>query len=58
MVKIRAIIEPWGDTVRDMLVAARKAIDETIYKELETCFESAEWMEVMEGDGRLINSGV
>lgn len=57
LVKIGTIIEPWGDTVRDMLVAARKAIDETICKESEACFESAEWMEVMEGDGVRFEDG-
>ena len=57
LVKIGAVIEPWGDTVRDMLVAARKAIDETICKESEACFESAEWMEVMEGDGVRFEDG-
>lgn len=50
-------IEPWADTVRDMILTARKAIDEVIAKEAEACFNTHEWMEIMENDGVRFEDG-
>jgi hypothetical protein len=50
-------IEPWADTVRDMILTARKAIDDVIAKEAEACFNTHEWVEIMENDGVRFEDG-
>ena len=49
--KLGVVIEPWGDISREMIMSARKTIDEVLCKESEACFNSEEWMELMEADG-------
>ena len=49
--KLGVVIEPWGDISREMILSARKTIDEVLCKESEACFNSEEWMELMEADG-------
>ena len=49
--KMANVIEPWADTAREMIMAARKNVDEVLAKEAETCFNGEEWMEIMESDG-------
>ena len=44
-------IEPWADTVRDMILTARKAIDDVMARDAEACFNTPEWLEIMENDG-------
>ena len=45
------LIEPWGDTSKEMILSARKTIDEVLCKESEACFNSRDWMDLMEADG-------
>lgn len=49
--KLSNQIEPWADTVRDMILTARKSIDDVIAKEAEACFNTHDWVEIMENDG-------
>ncbi|KAH8073810.1 hypothetical protein BXZ70DRAFT_1068977 [Cristinia sonorae] len=49
--KLNSVIESWADTVRDMVLHARKAVDEVLCTQAESCFEQAEWLEIMESDG-------
>ncbi|KAH7886811.1 hypothetical protein F5I97DRAFT_1808109 [Phlebopus sp. FC_14] len=49
--KLDAAIDAWADVSREMILAARKTIDECIVRESESCFEAREWVEVLEGDG-------
>jgi hypothetical protein len=51
LAKLANQIEPWADTVRDMILTARKAIDDVIAKDAEACFNTPEWLELMENDG-------
>ena len=51
MRKLNSVIEAWADTVRDMVLNARKTIDEVLCAQAESCFEQAEWMDIMESDG-------
>ena len=55
--KLGVVIEPWGDISREMILSARKTIDEVLCKESEACFNSDEWMELMEGDGVKFEDG-
>jgi hypothetical protein len=40
-----------------MILSARKAIDEVLCKESEACFNSEEWMELMEAEGVKFEDG-
>jgi len=41
------VIEPWGDISREMVMTARRTMDEVLCKESEACFNSDEWMELI-----------
>ncbi|KAG1716805.1 hypothetical protein ID866_327 [Astraeus odoratus] len=49
--KLDAAIDAWADIVREMVLNARKSIDECLARESEACFEDAEWVALLEGDG-------
>ena len=55
--KLGVVIEPWGDISREMILSARKTIDDVLCKESEACFNSDEWMELMEADGVKFEDG-
>lgn len=55
--KLENVIEQWGDTSKDMILAARKAIDDTLATEAAECFEQPEWLDIMEGDGARFEDG-
>lgn len=49
--KLDSAIDAWADTVREMVSTAKKAIDECLVRECETCFEDTEWVTLLESDG-------
>jgi hypothetical protein len=51
LARLDAVIEPWADAVRDMVVEARKAIDRCLATSAEEFFNNYEWDEIMHGDG-------
>lgn len=51
LVKLNPIIDPWGDTVRDMIETGRRTVDEVLCTQAEACFAQPEWLEIMENDG-------
>ncbi|KAI0760008.1 hypothetical protein C8Q74DRAFT_1293309 [Fomes fomentarius] len=55
--KLDTVIDTWGDTVRDMVTAARKTIDDVVATQAADCFEQPEWMEIMEADGVRFEDG-
>ena len=55
--KLGVVIEPWGDISREMVMTARRTMDEVLCKESEACFNSDEWMELMEADGVRFEDG-
>ena len=57
LAKIKDAIEPWVPAVRDMLIAARKAIDDVLCTQAEVSFEQAEWLAIMEADGGRFEDG-
>ena len=48
---MNAPIDAWADTAREMILSARKVIDEILCVRSEECFERKEWVEILEGDG-------
>ena len=55
--KLGVVIEPWGDISKEMILNARRTIDDVLCKESEACFNSDEWMELMEADGVRFEDG-
>ena len=55
--KLDTVIDTWGDTVRDMVLAARKTIDDVVCTQAAECFEQPEWLEIMEADGVRFEDG-
>ncbi|KAI0266571.1 hypothetical protein BC834DRAFT_935617 [Gloeopeniophorella convolvens] len=51
LTKLDAIIDPWADVSRDMILDARRYMDQVLCAHAEECFEQAEWLELMETDG-------
>ncbi|RDX40304.1 hypothetical protein OH76DRAFT_1490393 [Lentinus brumalis] len=55
--KLDTVVETWGDTVREMVLAARKTIDDVVCSQAAECFEQQEWLEIMEADGVRFEDG-
>lgn len=51
MNKLNAVIDAWADISREMVLTARKTIDDVLCSQAEECFEQSEWLELMEADG-------
>ncbi|KAI6019760.1 hypothetical protein F5J12DRAFT_738593 [Pisolithus orientalis] len=49
--KLDSAIDAWADIVREMVLTARKSVDECLVRECEACFEDSEWVSLLEGDG-------
>lgn len=49
--KLDSVIDAWADVVREMATSARKSIDECLVRESDACFEDAEWVTLLQGDG-------
>ena len=57
MDKLNAVIDAWADTSREMVLAARRVIDDVLCARAEECFELPEWVEILEGDGTRFDDG-
>jgi hypothetical protein len=51
LTKLDAIIDPWADTSRDMIMDARRHIDHILCSQADECFSQSEWLELMDTDG-------
>ena len=51
------VIDPWGDTVREMIETGRRAVDEVLCNQAEACFTQSEWLEIVENDGAHFEDG-
>jgi hypothetical protein len=57
MEKLNAVIDAWADTSREMVLSARKVIDDVLCVRAEECFEMGEWVEILESDGGQFEDG-
>ncbi len=57
MSKLNAVMDAWADSTREMVLSARKVIDDTLCNQVEVCFEQADWIDLMEGDGSRFEDG-
>ncbi|KAG1802193.1 uncharacterized protein HD556DRAFT_804955 [Suillus plorans] len=55
--KLDSVIDAWADTSREMVLQARKAIDECLVSQSVECFEQDDWLQVMEADGERFDDG-
>ncbi|KAH9886001.1 hypothetical protein C8Q73DRAFT_289192 [Cubamyces lactineus] len=55
--KLDNTLDAWGETVREMVLAARKTIDDVACSQAAECFEQPEWLEIMEADGVRFEDG-
>ncbi|KAF9456177.1 hypothetical protein BDZ94DRAFT_1327146 [Collybia nuda] len=51
LAKLAAVIDAWSGEVQDMVLTARKGIDDVICAKSEACFGERDWEEIMERDG-------
>lgn len=57
LAKLNGVIEPWADISKEMIVAARKTIDDVLCAKADECFEQSEWLAIMESDGARFEDG-
>ena len=57
MSKLNSVMDTWADTTREMILSARKVIDDTICARAEECFEQSDWLEIMEANGARFEDG-
>ena len=51
LAKLDAVIDPWSDTSRDMIIDARRHVDYILCSLADECFSQPEWLELMDTDG-------
>jgi hypothetical protein len=51
------ILNAWADGTREMVLSARKQVDEVLCGQVDQCFEQAEWLELMDADGGRFANG-
>ncbi|KIP06327.1 hypothetical protein PHLGIDRAFT_119037 [Phlebiopsis gigantea 11061_1 CR5-6] len=51
LAKLNGVIEPWAEISRDMILSARKTIDDVLCNQADQCFEESEWIDIIEADG-------
>ncbi|KAG6848735.1 hypothetical protein H0H93_014541, partial [Arthromyces matolae] len=49
--RLEAIIDAWAGDVKEMILVARRSIDDVICGQAEACFSTPEWNDIMERDG-------
>ncbi|KAH9918771.1 hypothetical protein B0H21DRAFT_768556 [Amylocystis lapponica] len=55
--KLGTNIETWAETSKEMILAARKTIDDVLCTQADQCFEQSEWLDIMEADGVRFEDG-
>ena len=49
--KLSNIPDLWSDGIKELVLSAKKTIDEVLCNQVDECFEQPEWVEIMAGDG-------
>ncbi|KAH7904412.1 hypothetical protein BJ138DRAFT_1119440 [Hygrophoropsis aurantiaca] len=55
--KLDGMVDAWVDGVRECILSGRKGVDECLAAKAEECFEEAEWVTLLEGEGMGIGFG-
>ncbi|TDL16162.1 hypothetical protein BD410DRAFT_902200 [Rickenella mellea] len=48
MARLNNIYEAWADGTREMVLAARKVVDDVLCRDADKCFEQPEWLAMMD----------
>ena len=51
LARLEMVNDTWGETVEELIVKARKTIDEVMCDSSDSVFEQQEWLEIMDSDG-------
>lgn len=57
MNRLNSVLDTWADGTREMVLSARKTVDEVLCGQAEECFEQNEWLELMDADGGRFEDG-
>ena len=57
LMRLNSVMDTWAHTVREMVLAARKNVDEVLCEQVEACFDQPEWLSVMDADGGRFEDG-
>ncbi|KAI0697014.1 hypothetical protein BC835DRAFT_801481 [Cytidiella melzeri] len=57
LARLNGIVEPWAEISKEMIISARKIIDEVLCTKADECFEQSEWLAIMESDGARFEDG-
>ena len=49
--KLDTVVETWGDTMCDMVLVARKTLDDVMCSQAAECFEQKDWVDIMMANG-------
>ncbi|PCH39473.1 hypothetical protein WOLCODRAFT_167980 [Wolfiporia cocos MD-104 SS10] len=49
--KLDKMVDAWCDIPKDMVLSARRVMDEVLCSQAELCFEQPDWLDIMEADG-------
>jgi hypothetical protein len=49
--KLSNLSDLWSDGIKELVLSARKTIDEVLCNQVDECFEQPEWVDFMIGDG-------
>ena len=55
--KLNTVIETWDDTMRDMVLVARKTLDNVMCSQVAECFEQKDWVDITMADGVQFKDG-
>ena len=44
--KLNTVVETWDDTMRDMVLVARKTLDNVMSSQAAECFEQKDWVDI------------
>ncbi|KAF8527101.1 hypothetical protein JB92DRAFT_2699425 [Gautieria morchelliformis] len=57
LTRLNSVIDPWAHTIREVVLAARKNVDDVLCEHVDACFEQPEWLSVMDADGGRFEDG-
>lgn len=57
LAKFKTVADSWADISREIILSARKVIDDVLCTHAVECFEQPEWLEIMEANGAKFEDG-
>ena len=57
LTRLTSVMDAWAHPVREIVLAARRNVDEVLCEQADACFEQPEWLSVMDADGGRFEDG-